>query len=498
MKKIKIILLLTSFTLLFISCNDDEFLDEMPVSSVGLGSFYQTEDQFVQAVNGIYSYLMYFAGSNSSAMYYGSYWVLTELRSDNSTFQYNDTDNSGHPWHNIDKFVMASDNGITTSLWNMAYEAIGRCNYVISESEGKDFDLLDRCVAEAKFLRALFYFQLVRTFGDVPLITEPVTSYGQAWNSDVRVDKPKIYELINSDLNDAIAILPSGYSDSDLGRATSGAARTLQAKAYMWQENYTAAETELEAVISSGEYSLLPGYASVFDIDNENNDEIIFSVQYLEGNYDLESFFMYRFLPWNSGTSLLPLGQSVGRTGLNIPTTDLMNSFEPGDDRKNMIDTIYIDRSFGTYHDSIVPYTKKFMDPNHSIQYKTGNDFSVFRYPHVLLMLAECYVRTGGGDPLPLINQVRFRAKLPDLANVTLDDIMHERRVEFHCECDRWDVLTRFGKVKEVMIPHGKEEIALRPTFIESTAYQNIKILYPIPDAVIALNPDITQNEEYQ
>ena len=151
--KTKIILLFLAIILVF-SCNDSDFLDEMPITAIGLGDFYKTPEHFELAVNAIYKDLRLLAGTNSGMMYYGSYWALTELRSDNTTFQHNQSDNSGHPWHNIDKFEMSANNGITTYLWNHAYASIGRCNYLISSSEkleDADSPLINRCVAEAKF-----------------------------------------------------------------------------------------------------------------------------------------------------------------------------------------------------------------------------------------------------------------------------------------------------------------------------------------------------------
>ncbi len=163
-----------------------------------------------------------------------------------------------------------------------------------------------------------------------------------------------------------------------------------------------------------------------------------------------------------------------------------------------MIDTAYVDEDFGTYHGNIVPFTRKFWDPDHAVQYITGTDFPLFRYPHVLLMLAECYLREGSGDPVPLVNKVRVRAGLPELSSVTLDDILHERRIEFHCEADRWDVLVRTGKAVEVMTAHGTEEKANRPTVITSTAFNNINLLFPIPSTVLETDPSMEQNDEYK
>ncbi len=498
MKKINIYLILLLLSFCTFSCNEEDFLNEVPVSVLSTKSFFETSDQFEQAVNSAYSNLQALAGDQSIGVGDGTFWAMGEMRSDNTTFQNNLTDQSGHRYWHLDQFIMNAQNEIVSVAWNNCYQAIGKCNTVIKYSEEKEYDNKERFLAEVKFLRALYYFTLVKAFGDVPLITEPAGSYDEAFERNKRVSKDLVYEQIIADLNEAKQSLPLSYSSDNLGRATAGAARTLLAKVLMWQNRYGDAATELEAVVNSNQYSLLDNYADVFDINNENNEEIVFSVQFIEGTYGLGSANMYRFTPWNAESMFLPHPQILARTGMNIPTEDLINSFEGGDERLNMIDTSYVDEEFGFYHGNIVPFTRKFWDPNHAVQYVAGTNFPVFRYPHVLLMLAECYLREGGGDPAPLVNQVRQRAELDPLSSVTLDDIIHERRVEFHCEADRWDVLVRTGKAVEVMTAHGQEQRENRPEVIRGQAYNEIHLLFPIPSTVIQNDPTIEQNPEYE
>ena len=498
MNKIKNLIFILLISLLVFSCNEDDFLSEAPISQVSTQSFFKTSDQFKQAVNASYTNLRALAGDQSLGVGDGTFWAMGEMRSDNTTYQDNTTDQSGNRFWDLDQFVMSGRNEIVSVAWNNCYEGIGKCNIVMQYSEDMEYENKARYIAEVKFLRALYYFTLVRHFGDVPLITKPAGSYTEAFEGNKRVAADLVYDQIVADLTDAKQNLPKSYSSEDFGRATEGAARTLLAKVLMWRNQYGDAATELAAVMNSNQYSLQDNYSSVFDINNENNSEIIFSVQNIEGTYGLGCANTYRFTPWNAESKYLPHPQILARTGMNIPTEDLMNSFEHGDQRKAMIDTSWIDHEFGTYHDTIVPFTRKFMDPNHAVQYVAGNDFPLFRYPHVLLMLAECYVRQGGGDPVPLVNQVRERAGLPDLAAVTLDDIIHERRIEFHCEADRWDVLVRTGKAVEVMTAHGQMERANRPTVIRGKAYNAIHILFPIPSSVLENDPTMEQNPEYK
>lgn len=498
MKKINNYLIFLLISVCLFGCNEEDFLNEIPISVISTKSFFQTSEQFEQAVNAAYSNLRVLAGDQSLGTGDGTFWAMGEMRSDNTTFQNNLTDQSGHRYWHLDQFIMNAQNELVSVPWNQCYEGIGKCNTVIKYSEETEYENKDRLIAEVKFLRALYYFTLVKAFGDVPLITEPASSYDGAFEGNKRVPVEQVYNQIITDLNDAKQSLPQSYPDNNWGRATEGAARTLLGKVLMWQNRYGEAAGELQAVMNSQQYQLLDDYASVFNINNENNAEIIFSVQFIEGTYGLGSANMYRFTPWNAESQFLPHPQILARTGMNIPTADLINSFEEGDERLEMIDMTYIDQEFGTYPGNIVPFTMKFWDPGHAEQYIGGTDFPLFRYPHVLLMLAECYVREGGGDPASLVNQVRERAGLTPLGSVTLDDIIHERRVEFHCEADRWDVLVRTGKAVEVMTAHGEEERENRPEVIRGQAYNKINLLFPIPSSVIQNDPTMEQNPEYK
>ncbi|MCY1720962.1 RagB/SusD family nutrient uptake outer membrane protein [Prolixibacteraceae bacterium Z1-6] len=490
------LILVTGF--LFYSCDEEEFLNELPISELSTGDFFETSAQFEQAVNAAYTNLGALAGNQSIGVGDGTFWAMGEMRSDNTTFQDNLTDQSGHRYWHLDQFIMNAQNEIVSIAWNQCYEGIGKCNIVMQYSEEAEYENKSRYIAEVKYLRALYYFTLVRHFGDVPLITAPAGSYNEAFEGNKRVSTELVYDQIVADLNDAKQNLPKSYSGKNVGRATEGAARTLLGKVLMWRDQYSEAATELEAVVNSKEYDILDDYASVFDLNNENNEEIVFSIQFIEGTYGLGSANMYRFTPWNAGTTYLPQPQILARTGMNIPTSDLINSFEEGDERLSMIDFSWVDEEFGIYNGNIVPFTRKFWDPNHAVQYVAGSDFPLFRYPHVLLMLAECYLRDGGGDPAPLVNQVRERAGLDPLSTVTIDDVIHERRVEFHCEADRWDVLVRTGKAVEVMTAHGAEERQNRPNTIRGQAYNKINILFPIPSSVLENDPTMEQNSEYK
>lgn len=495
--KIKYFKLLVIASLIFTGCEAD-FLEENPVTSLSTQTFFESDEDFRQATNSIYRSLHTTAGVGDGGLGVGGYWAMSEMRSDNTTFQYNTVDISGRVLWNLDNFLMETTNPIIEAFWNSSYQGIGKANMVIKESEDKEYENKAKYIAEAKFLRALYYSYLLNYFGNVPMVLEPATSYEEAFANNVQVEKQQIYELIISDLNEAKNNLPANYSAEERGKATSGAARTLLAKVLMELENYSEAAVELEAVLNSGEYMLIDDYAEVFDINNENNQEIIFSVQYIEGTYGLSSNYMYKFSPWSVEPDFLGHGQEIARTGMNLPTTDLINSFEDGDQRKSMIDLSYTEEETGYYNGNIVPFHKKFWHEGHDVRFQTGANFPLFRYPHVLLMLAECYLREGGGDPVSLINQVRTRAGLQTTSSVTLEDIIQERRVEFYGEADRWDVLVRTKKAHELMEAHGETERERPSDQINNQAFTNIKNLYPIPASAIQTDPDLEQNPEYQ
>lgn len=497
MKSYKNIIFSLFLIFFLFACNEEKFIEETPISNISVQSYFKTTQHFDEAVIGSYAYLR-----NLSQVFF---WSIGEMRSDNSTFQYNNETQSGYHWWDLDKFVLGgvANNSVIDPSWNQLYAGIGRCNTVLHYIEDIDIDKKAQFVAEVKFLRAFYYFTLVRYWGNVPLVTKKVESMEEAFQLNKQVSPEEVYKQIIEDLNDSKGDLPKSYASKDIGRATSGAARMLLGKVLMWRGQYKDAATEFEAIISSQQYSLINDYSSVFGVDNENNEEIIFSVQNIEGvGLGQSSNYMYRFAPWNLETAStevygFPFNVvAAGHVGMNIPTESLLNSFEKGDVRKNMIDTTFIDRIRPVYQDSIVPFTLKYVDYTHSRINETGVNFPIFRYPHVLLSLAECYVREGGGDPQPLVNQVRNRAQLKPIDNITLADIIHERRVEFHCECDRWDVLVRTGLAQSVMEAHGKEEINNRDE-IPNNAYSKIKILLPIPNNELTIDNNLKQNPEY-
>lgn len=486
------IAILAALLFLISSCSKD-FLDVPPKSFVSSEEFYATQENFTQALNGAYQSL--------HDLYEYAY-VMGEMRSDNTHYNYreNDRGRQNVEREDIDGFVDDPINQYSNGKYMACYEGISRTNVILDRIEGADFDQAakDEIIGEAKFLRAFYYFELVQYFGGVPLYVHEVTTMAET--ALPRSSKEEVYNQIIEDGKDAVVKLP--LTQSDLGRVTKGSANTLLGYVYMTLHNYSEAQTYLSAVVSSGTYSLLSDYASIFDPTNKNNAESIFEVQYHQGTQGLESKWTYQFIPALDNTDVIT--GVVGNNGLlggwNTPTEDLMNSYEDGDVRKAAsIADGYTD-SDGNFVE--YPFVIKYLHAHENYN-NTDDNWMVYRYADVLLLLAECLNDQGHPDQaLPYLNQVRNRAGLD---NVTTADqtqldaiIAHERRVELAFENHRWLDLVRTGKAIEVMNAFGVVMKAKYPYLLDRT-YQvdEDKLIFPIPQTELTLNDQLVQNPGY-
>jgi hypothetical protein len=482
---------------IFVSCED--ILTTEPENAISSTEFFKNELQVEQAVIGAYAKLQGM---------YANQWKFTEQRSDNTIIQFDDANRGPHPTWFIDEFVMTSSNQNLEPYWEGIYQGIQRTNSVLNNIDDVQFsneDLKGQLVGEAKFLRAFYYFNLVRLFGDVPLVLNQVQSPDQAFASlERRANTEEIYEQIIKDANEAAALLPESYSSGNQGRATEGAVRTLLSDIYLTRQNYPEAVDELEKVMALG-YSLLPNYADVFDPNNKNHPESIFDVNYaeLESNRSLGSSFIYSFAPHNSGTEIT--GDNGGRpVGLNIPTRDILNAYDSGDIRINSSIGFYVNPENSQHGIAIgdtILYVKKFDHP-HSVRGVTNDNWPVYRYAHVLLMMAEAMNEIQGpsSEAYSYIDQVRQRAKLDPLTQGLTkpefrEAVYHEQRVELAFENHRWFNLLRTGRAKETMMQHAPSVKDLQP-HLEEPVYviEDYKLLYPIPERELTLNPDLEQN----
>lgn len=481
--------------LLLTACGKS-FLDISPEHFQNEGDYFKTADQFKQALNGAYAPLQ--------GLYTGSHWALTEMRSDNTSYQKNTGDASGFPREELDEFREQDDNSLVYLYFNYCYNGIARCNTVLDHLEGAAIDtaVKSQVKGQASFLRAFYYFNLVRSFGDIPLVTHEVSSTTAAFSIATRKPAAEIYTQIIADAQAAIAALPDKWTDAkDKGRVVKASAQTLLAEAYLTMKQFDKAVPLLRAVMQSPNgYTLLADYAGLYTIAGKNNAESIFEIQYMEGSSNEYSDFIYTFAPYNAGTSVTGFGLYAGSgSGWNIPTQDMMDAYEAGDKRKDAsVSQSFTDPNTG----KVVPYVIKYRTP-HTIRYQTGSNFPVYRFADVLLMLAECLNETGfaaNGEAYTLMNQVRQRAGLlPKTAgnadpalNVNTQEafrqaVWQERRVELAYENHRWFDLLRTGNPAAVMQAHALREKALK-SYLVPAAYSTIRLIYQYPRREVQLS----------
>lgn len=462
MKKYFINLQISFLLLISIMGCSDGFLDLAPISNANVENFYKTKEDINSSVIAAYKFHKNIYSTNFS-----SQSVLDEIRSDNTTMLQVDV---------TDRFIRDSGKEWWGWSWDKSYRAIYLSNLSIekaTEVEMND-ELRNRYIAEARFLRAITYFELVRNFGDVPLVTETPKSLSEEAVQIPRTPAPEVYDQIINDLLFAQENLPVQYTDPEnIGRATKGAAQGMLGKVYLTIGQKEKAEAVLREVVNSEAYQLLDVYADVWDVENDNNEEILFELQF-KSTTDGAPF------P-NNFASVNAEGIPGGGRGYNLATEDLVNAYETGDVRKE----VSMESDLNGIH-----YTIKFNDPNMTVGFDSDKNFPILRYADVLLLLAEAIGESQ--EAYDLINQVRQRAQLDPIdatSPVTFEEkLFHERRVELAFENHRWHDLLRFGKAIEVMNNH------LAPLGI---TINEDDLRMPIPQTALVTNPKLEQNPGY-
>lgn len=503
-------IVLCTIMLSFASCSGD-FLDLSPQNNSNEGTFFQTEDQFTQALNGAYNGLRTLSARQG--------YLMGEMRSDNTHYTRYNTDRGIHILYreNIADFIVDNQNQWVGEMWNGCYSGIARCNTLIGrlEKAGLDEAFTGKTLGQAKFIRALFYFQLVQCFGGVPLYLTEVTSADNAFLGRSTVEE--VYVQILNDADDAIARL-SPVSFPQNGAATQGAARMLKAYALMTMpnRNYAAAEAELKEIMKHG-YELLPDYADVFDPSKKNGKESIFDIQYQMGDQGQQSDWLYYFMPKTQEGEMItgvPISNTMLTGGWNVPTPAMIASYEKGDLRLDpsiavaagkddnglmILEGIYkVGDPAIANHETAIPFVNKYRHQHNKTE-NTDDNWPVFRYADALLLMAECLVEQGrAAEAAPYVNQVRNRAGLPDISVVTAEVVANERKHELAFENHRWYDLVRIGKALEIMTAYG-QYIKTVDKDLPARTYQ-IKpeyLLYPIPYRELQINSLLTPNPGY-
>ncbi len=483
-----------------VSCSK-EFLNRTDPTRIGTELFFKNQVQVDQAVNGVYGQLQ---GITNSA------YIFKEMMSDNTTFDLNPLDRGGAAgWEAFEFSTVNPGNGEISALWNNYYSAMYNVNNTlgrlpastITDASKKEIE------AELKFLRAFLYFDLVRYFGDVVLVTKTLETPDEAFTL-LRAPQAQVYTQIETDLKDAIASMPAKHPAAKVGRATKGAAISLLGSVYLTQKKYAEAVSTLNGILSLG-YALLPSYADVFNPARKNSVESVFEIQYQGGN-DLgeQSNFMYLFAPRLSGAAITGYA-NINPIGRNIPTNDMIAAYEPGDLRKD------VSLKTGYTRNNVfvpIPFVNKYNHP-HTIAGRTDNNWPVIRYADVLLMLAEAINEATGptAEALGYLNQVRARAGLAPLAGLDKaafrTRVLQERRVELAFENHRWFDLKRTKTPAELaafMNAYGAKEKANPTVARGGVAFNALDYVYteheyflPIPAAQILINAQLQQNPGY-
>lgn len=478
--------------LLLTGCHD--ILSTQPPDSINTANFFATEGDAVAAINGAYQPLQW------PKLYNMRMWTTDIIAANSVVGASGGTD--GIETKNLADFVALSSNPGVLDLWRGPWPGILRANLVLAKVPGMSLrePLKSRILGEAHFLRALYYFNLVRFFGGVPKITAP-----QDPGDDIRPSRApvsEIYsEIIIPDLEAAMTLLParSAYASGDVGRASLGSATGLLAGVHLtlgnWQKVVDLA-TEVEAL----GYTLNADYAANFDPTRENGPESLFEVQYY-GKTSFDFWSNENQSAWHS-TFMGPRnsGMVAGGWGWSQPTQEFINAYEPGDLRKNVTvlyegGPAFDGHAYNAAYSATGYNVRKFLvPPAIAVTYDADPlNFPVLRFAEILLMKAEALnelARTGEAEA-PL-NRVRRRAGLGDLTGLAQADfraaVLHERRMELAFEGKRWFDLVR--------VDGGQYGL----TFLHSVGKVNAnanRLLLPIPQLEIDANPNLAQNPGY-
>ncbi len=472
-----IIRILAGSIFIMISCKKS-FIEITPESTVSVDILYKTDRDFQDAVNGCYNVLQ---------IQYQNFWVFGDLPADDVS-----EDIPNHFDHvSFDQFTVNDRQPILASTWRNYYNVINRANAILANIDKADASVVknkDRYIGEAKFMRALSYFDLIRIFGDVPMVTTNLTieeSYKMG-----REKTDKIYdEVIIKDLLDADGKLPAKYTGTDVGRATKGAAKSVLGKVYLTRKDFIKAEAKLTEVTLMG-YILLPVFASLWNYNvDEHHTEYIFDIEFEEGIGE-GSNFTHTFVP--SWTVLTNLYNIRGGTPANdgAPTTGLYAAFDPRDARRS-ISVLYGITVNGVF--TPIPTNSIQASKSFSTKYVTSvasaNDsranWKVIRYADVLLMLAEAMNENGKtNEALTHLNLVHSRAGLPAYTGLTQSDarerIYLERRLEFFLEGQRWFDLVRTGRAYTTLQSLGmKDHMTVSPIPLTQIQILNNTSIFP-------------------
>ncbi|TBW27189.1 RagB/SusD family nutrient uptake outer membrane protein [Gramella sp. KN1008] len=376
----------------------------------------------------------------------------------------------------VDFFELTEVNPELRNLWNWMFNGVNRANYIMQYQDKTDFPGKEEVIAQARFLRAYYYFELVKFFGDVPLVIDKPLEFGDQYEVD-RTPKEEVYDQIEVDLMFAAENLPP--TQAQTGRITSGAANALLGKAYLYQNQFEEAATALEKVVN-GPYMLVEDYASIFEPEGENGPGSVFEIQYTDKEGG--SFNCFPCSEGNIAVGYSGIRGYIGPIydegfGFNLPTQDLVEAYSAGDIRKDVTildiealaaetdEEIEYEEGFqhtGFYNKKYLPRKGDLNIPDANLT--NPNNYRAIRYADVLLMAAEAnYKKPSANEEKArkYLNMVRERADLDPVTlsgNDLLEQIYEDRRLELAGEGHRFFDLVRTGRASEVLGELGFQE----------------------------------------
>ena len=496
MKKINIFISFASALVVLLSSCSKDFLNTPP-PNISDDSYFTSDAAAISGLIGVYDPL----GRYESTQIHE--WMLGDVVSDDAEKGGEGPADQAY-CQELKDFRANAENQLLQRRWTDPYIGINRANKLIVGIEGNDNisqEIQDRVIAEAKFLRAYYHFQLTKVFGKIPVV---ITVLKPSEMTNPQNEISEVYAQIEKDLTEAAAKLPfkRDLKPEEMGRATKGAANAMLVKMYIFQQKWTEAALLSDDIIANYGYSLEVNYADIFTSKGENGVESIFEIQYMSISGDGEwgdsnegtvtSIFQGSRELYDSDGNI----ESAWGWGFNLPTQDLVNEYEIGDLRKEatILDDHTIvfagtddEEEIATQYINSIGYSDKVY---HTLKYyipaSERNDMSdspanwrVIRYADLLLWNAEAKANAGGDWQTPL-NKVRNRAGLLDAIGADgVKAVAHERRVELAMEGHRYWDLVRTGKAEEKLSKNG---------------YTDNKKFLPLPQGEIALNPNLVQN----
>ena len=532
--------------LVLVSCND--WLREDGPMTSSLSEFFTSDEAAIQSVNAAYAPLMWEYNNT-----YFCEWFIGDIASDDALKGGQNISDMADVY-DIENFRTISNNGLLLEYYRAQYQGIQRANLCIEQVSAMDPEIFEdneiqaRVIAEAKFLRAYYYFRLVRIFGGVPLVKEPIYS-SDDWVQQ-RASLDDIYGFITENLEEAEPNLPlkSQYDASDLGRVTKGAAQAMLMKVYLYWGNFKDQRVSSTAVDCYGsaktwgdkflneqaaEYRLCDDYADNFTLEGENGPESIFEIQYMEeptSDYGEGNGFTRGTFTTILTRSRSTLLENPG-WGMNKPTDNLYKEFETGDPRRDESIRVMQDNEIANESEEIylgcrnvavkrtLPTADGYVMLTHNTRSPINNP--VYRLADFYLLYAEvCLANNDETGAKTYLEKVRSRARgtssdLPAFPDYEIRDytqgyamhrladtpedlemaIRHERRVELAMEGHRWFDLCRWGIVKEVMDAYKADETEEARNAM-SEFIKGKHELFPIPDEEVRLS-GLQQNNGY-